>query len=369
MILVTGGTGFVGQEVVRELIALGHRVRLLVRDPHRAASFASHPQVELVKGDVLKPETLPPALVHVQSVVHLVGIIAETSKVTFEQAHTQATLNLLLAVKEAGVTRWIQMSAAGTRPDARSRYHLSKWAAEELVRRSALDWTIFRPSLIYGHDDRDRLLNMLRLVLSPPFDFIQTYTFPLLNGGRAHIQPVSVREVGLCFAHAVSKDASVGRTFDLVGPVALTWREMVSKVALALGKKAIYEEIPILILLRALLWLVVALVPILIIVGLVTDRVTLPIAEIAAFLWCILLFLTSRWRQLILFSIPSALIWSANRVWDKLVPRSLRFQEQLYMAEEDNVGDPLPAAQTFGYTPESFEQGVATIFRIQSHQG
>lgn len=368
MILVTGGTGFVGQEVVRELIALGHRVRLLVRDPQRAARFTSHPQVELVRGDALKPETLTAAMANVQAVVHLIGIIAETSHVTFEQAHTEATRNLLVAAKKAGVTRWIQMSAAGTRPDARSRYHLSKWAAEELVRQSGLDWTIFRPSLIYGYDDRDRLLNTLRLVLSPPFDFIQLYTFPVLNGGRAHIQPVSVREVAHCFAHAVAKNASVGQTFDLVGPVSLTWREMISIVAGTLGKKAIYEEIPLLILLRILLWLLVALAPILIIVGLETNRLTLPIAEITAFLWCILLLLTARWRQLILFSIPSALIWGANRFWDKLVPRALRFQEQLYMAEEDNVGDPLPATQTFGYVPESFKQGVATVFRLKPEQ-
>ena len=365
MILVTGGTGFVGQEVVRELIALGHRVRLLVRDPRRAARFAAHPQVELVLGDALKPETLPTAMANVQAVVHLIGIIVETSHVTFEQAHTESTRNLLAAAKEARVTRWIQMSAAGTRPDARSRYHLSKWAAEDLVRQSGLDWTIFRPSLIYGYDDRDRILNTLRLVLSPPLDFIQLYTVPVLNGGRAHIQPVSVREVAHCFAYAVAKNASVGRTFDLVGPVSFTWREMISLVAAALGKKAIYEEIPLLIFLRILLWLLVALVPILIVVGLKAHQLALSIAEIAAFLWCILIILTAGWRQLILFSIPSGLIWGVNRLWDRLVPRAWRFQEQLYMAEEDNVGDPLPAMQTFDYVPESLECGVVTVFRLK----
>src|SRR5271154_4506774 len=160
MILVTGGTGFVGHEVVGELLALGYRVRLLARHPERADSFAHHPRVELVQGDALRPDTLPAAMAG-------------------EQAHTEATRNVLAAAKQAGVTRWVQMSAIGTRPFARSRYHLTKWEAEELVRQSGLDWTIFRPSLIYGHDERDRLLNLLRRALSWPLDFLQLYSFPL----------------------------------------------------------------------------------------------------------------------------------------------------------------------------------------------
>src|ERR1019366_4976850 len=116
--------------------------------------FADHPQVEVIQGDALRPDTLPAAMVSAQAVIHLIGIIAETSQVTYEQAHTEATRNLLAAARRSGVTRWIQMSAIGTRPFARSRYHLTKWQAEQLVRQSGLDWTIFRPSLIYGHDER-----------------------------------------------------------------------------------------------------------------------------------------------------------------------------------------------------------------------
>src|SRR5271154_4990836 len=176
MILVTGGTGFVGHEVVGELLALGYRVRLLTRHPDRRNRFTGHPRVECVQGDALRPDTLPAAMAGVEAVIHLIGIIAETSRVTYEQAHTEATRNLLAAAKQAGVTRWVQMSAIGTRPFARSRYHLTKWEAEELVRQSGLDWTIFRPSLIYGHDEHDRLLNLLRLALSGPADLIQLHS-------------------------------------------------------------------------------------------------------------------------------------------------------------------------------------------------
>jgi NADH dehydrogenase len=361
MILVTGGTGFVGREVVGELVAMGQPVRLLVRHPERAGSFARHPRVECVQGDALRPDTLPAAMVGVKAVIHLIGIIAETSRVTYEQAHTEATRNVLAAAKEAGVTRWIQMSAIGTRPFARSRYHLTKWQAEELVRRSGLDWTIFRPSLIYGHDERDRLLNLLRRALSWPFDFIQLYSFPLLDGGEPLIQPVSVREVARCFALAPSKEASIGRTFDLVGPVPFSWRDMVFKIMTALGKKGIYEEIPLLLILRKLLWWATILLPCLLIAGLAMGTLSLVVAEAGAGLWAALILTACRWRRVILYFVPGEPLILASEGLNAFAPRELQGSEVLKMAVEDNVGDPLPAAATFAYVPESFEQGLARI--------
>ena len=362
MILVTGGTGFVGQEVVRELLALGYHVRLLVRDPKRAARFAKHPQVECVKGDALKPETLPAAMAGVQAVIHLIGIIAETSRVTYEQAHIEATRNLLAAAKQAGVTRWVQMSAIGTRPHASSRYHRTKWEAEELVRASGLDATIFRPSLIYGYDERDRALNLLRLALSWPFDFIQCYTFPLLDGGRPLIQPVSVREVAHCFAHALSKDASIGHIYDLVGPAPLSFRELVFKIAAHLGKKGLYEEIPIFVQLRPALWVTTLLLPVLVVIGVVTGKLGLLTTEGAAVLWIGLVILASRWTRTIFFNIPGEPLRIASEGLNVVAPRRLQVSELLKMAAEDNIGDPAPASEMFAYEPESFDVGLARCY-------
>jgi NADH dehydrogenase len=359
MIFVTGGTGFVGQEVVRELLGLGYRVRLLVRDPRRAAPFANHPRVEWVQGDALRPETLPAAMTGVKAVIHLIGFIAETSTVSFEQGHVEATRHLLAAAKEAGVTRWIQMSAAGTRPSPNSRYHLTKWQAEELVRQSGLDWTIFRPSLIYGYDERDRLLNALRLALTwAPF-----HAFPLLDGGRPLIQPVSVREVARCFAVAVSTEASLGRTYDLVGPVPFSWRDLAFKITRALGKNAIYEEIPILLLLRKLLWLAVILLPLLVIAGVALNKLGLAPAELLLGLWAVLALSACRWKRVILFNVPGDPLRIAGEALHLLAPRRLQCSEQLKMAAEDNIGDPAPAMETFGYTPESFEEGLRRLIR------
>jgi uncharacterized protein YbjT (DUF2867 family) len=365
MILVTGGTGFVGQEVVKQLLDLGAHVRLLVRHPDRARqlAFAHHPRVELIPGDALKPETLPAAMTGVQAVIHLIGIIAETSHVTYEQAHTEATRNVLAAAKKAGVTRWIQMSAIGTRPEARSRYHLTKWRAESLVRESGLDWTIFRPSLIYGYDERDRLLNLLRMALSWPLDALQLHSFPLLDGGEPLIQPVSVREVAHCFALAPAKEAAIGQTYDLVGPVAFTWREMVFKVLAAMGKKGLYEDVPLLLILRKLLVLSTLAVPILLLIGLVSHSLHLTAAEIGAGLWVALIIAAVKWRRTIVYNLPGEPLILGSELLNGVAPRALRPSEVLKMAVEDNAGDPRPAARTFDYTPEPFEQGLAKIIR------
>jgi len=352
MILVTGGTGFVGGEIVRELLGLGYKVRVLARNPQKAARLAHLPGVEIVAGDALKPETLPAAMNGVEAVIHLIGIIAETPQMSFAQAHLKATCHVLAAAKQAGVTRWIQMSAAGTRPHAASRYHMTKWEAEELVRHSGLDWTIFRPSLIYGYDKRDRILNMLRFAVSGPL-------LPLLDGGLPLVQPVSLREVARSFARAPSSAASLGREFDLVGPVPLSWREMVFKVARAQNRSVIYEDIPILLILRIFLWLVIGFLPLIIIAGLWLGRLPLACAEITALAEVALLLVANRWKQLIVFNVPSGQVQMLALGWDAAVPRQLRIGEQLKMAIEDNVGDPLPAAAAFDYVPESFDTGLA----------
>jgi NADH dehydrogenase len=361
MILITGGTGFVGQEVVGQLLDLGYKVRLLVRDPQRARQFAGNPRVEVIKGDLLQPDTLPAAVAGVQAVIHLVGILVETPKISYRQAHVEATANLLKAARAAGVTRWLQMSACGTRPYGCSQYHLTKWEAERLVQQSGLDWTIFRPSLIYGHDERDRLLLMVRKVLSWPFGFLACYSFPLLDGGRPLVQPVSVREVARCFAVGLSKEKSIGEIYEVVGPVPISWREMVSKIVVHLGKHPIYEEVPILLILRKWLWIAIILIPVAVAIGLAAGGLTVAHAEMIAAVWAVLAFIAHRWTELILFNVPGEPLWAIADGLD-MAPQGLRFGGLLKMAGEDNIGDPAPAAKMFDYEPETFEQGLKNLY-------
>ena len=299
----------------------------------------------------------------VEVVIHLVGFITETSRITYEKGHIEATRHVLIAAKQAGVTRWIQMSAAGTRPHARSRYHRTKWQAEELVRASGLDWTIFRPSLVYGHDERDRLLNLLKLALSFPADFVQLDSLPLIDGGRPLVQPVHVQEVARCFAAAPFKEAAIGRTFDLVGPVAFTWREMVFKILGVIGRKGTYEEIPLLLFLRTLLWTLTLALPIVLVAAFAFDRLDIGTACLGLGIFALLALLAARWRSTLIFSIPGELLIQASEPLNGFAPRALCPSEVLKMSVEDNTGDPLPAMEVFAYTPEPFEQGLARIFQ------
>ena len=147
-IFITGGTGFVGREIVRQLQAVGHRVRCLVRDPDRAKPLLP-PAVELHRGDLTDPESLASGLKECEAVIHLVGIIIERGPSTFERIHVHGTVDLLKAAREAGIMRFVHMSALGSRPNAVSRYHQTKYQAEQTVMQSGMNWTIFRPSVIF----------------------------------------------------------------------------------------------------------------------------------------------------------------------------------------------------------------------------
>jgi uncharacterized protein YbjT (DUF2867 family) len=231
-VLVTGASGFVGHAVVDALLLRGHAVTAVVRDPTRAADLAGK-RVRLVTGDVLEPTTVERAAVGHDAVVHLVGVIVEPKPFTFDDMHRRATENVVAAAKAAGVRRYLHMSANGTRPDAESPYHTTKWAGEEAVRASGLDWTIFRPSLIFGGSRRDKLFRTVRGFYAKPF-FVPV---PLVGSGDAQMQPVAVTDVARAFAEAATRPASVGKTYTVVGSERLPFREMVRAVGNAMGRK------------------------------------------------------------------------------------------------------------------------------------
>lgn len=236
MILVTGGTGFVGRHLVQALVDSGRKVRCLVREP-KVEMFPRG--VELARGDVTRPETLRGAIAGASGVIHLVAVIREKGESTFQNTNVAGTRNVVAAAESAGARRLIHMSALGALGDPAYRYAHSKWQAEEAVRGSCLDWTIFRPSLIYGKGFGffDRLIQSLRLS-PPPFA-------PLPGAGRALFQPIAVEDVVRCLLLSLDDPSFCHRTLEIGGPEHLSYARMLDILLEALGEKRIKVPVPL----------------------------------------------------------------------------------------------------------------------------
>ena len=251
-VFVTGGTGFVGHSVIRALLANGFLVRCLVR-PGSEPDLRGFESIDRVPGDVLRPDGLAPSVEGCAAVIHLVGIIRErpSSGVTFERLHARGTLNMLGVAKSAGVKRYLQMSALGTRPNARSRYHQTKWQAEEAVWASGLDWTIFRPSIIFGPGD-EFISVLARMIRRLP-------AVPVLGDGQYRLQPIPVAQVAEGFARALRGFGSVGQTYEVGGPTAYRFVEILDLIGAAVGRprvRKIHAPLgPVKLATRLLQWL------------------------------------------------------------------------------------------------------------------
>ena len=234
-VLLTGATGFVGGYVARQLVERGHEVRALTRRP-AAADGLRELGITRVRGDVSKEEPLDGAADGCDVVIHLVGIIQEVSGATFEDVHVEGTKNLVAAAKKAGVRHFFYQSALGTRPNAKSQYHQTKWAAEELVRASGIAYTILRPSLIYGPGDQFTIRLSEMLKLSP--------VLPVIGSGKSKVQPIYIDDVVRCIKKAVSNDAYFNEICEIGGPDQLTYEEVTTAIAAAMGVKRPKVHIP-----------------------------------------------------------------------------------------------------------------------------
>ena len=227
-VLVTGGTGFVGTYVVNRLQHRGHDVAVLARDPRKARNRYNRP-VEAIEGDVLDRESIAAAAKGREAVVHLVGIIHEVGAQTFDRMHREAAENAAAAAASAGARRFLHMSAMGSSDDSPSEYGRTKAAGEAVVRASGLDWTIFRPSIVFGFGDGFVTL-LADLVRGNP-GFI-----PVIGSGEVRFMPVAVEDVARVFAESLEKPATVGKTFEVGGPDVLTLNDIYREIAAAVGK-------------------------------------------------------------------------------------------------------------------------------------
>lgn len=251
MIVMTGATGFVGRNLLKELLREGLEVRCIVRR-ECAAEPLRRLGADTIYGDVTDKGSLVKAVEGADTAISLVGILFETRKATFKAIHVDGVKNYIEACKEKGVKRFIHISALGTRPNARSRYHQTKWEAEELIRNSSLTYAIFRPSVIFGREDNFVNLFARIIRLSPVIN--------IPGSGRNKMQPVYVKDLVRAMVMTIKDERYMGKTYEIGGRDILTFEEIIDTICKVLGKKRIKIHIP-LSLLRPGAWLMETLLP------------------------------------------------------------------------------------------------------------
>jgi uncharacterized protein YbjT (DUF2867 family) len=237
VILVTGGSGFVGGHVVHELRGRDRPVRCLVRDPQHAAKLASW-GCELVQGDMTDSGSLRRAVEGTETVVHLVAI-RQGKREQFERIMVAGTRDLLAAAKDAGVRRFVLMSALGTTEETKDLvpYYGAKWRMEELVRASGLQHVIFRPSFIFGGDG-GILPTFAKLARLAPVT-------PIIGSGKQRIQPIWAEDVAQYFAEGVGRDDVTGRIFEVGGPDVVSWNEFWARLKAVRRSKRPSVHVPV----------------------------------------------------------------------------------------------------------------------------
>ncbi len=225
-VVVLGGSGFVGRRIVARLASARDDVVVPTRRRDRARELILLPTVAAVEADIHDPAALARLVRGADVVVYLVGILNEGNGATFGAAHVDLARKVIAACEVAGVRRLVHMSALGADVQGPSQYLRSKGEAEAAVMASGLEWTVFRPSVIFGPDDR--FLNLFaRLARALP-------VIALASPG-ARFQPIWVGDVAQCFVRAIDDDSTVRQRYDLCGPKAYTLRELVRWTAAAAG--------------------------------------------------------------------------------------------------------------------------------------
>jgi NADH dehydrogenase len=238
VILVTGGTGFVGPRVVRALRERDLPVRALVRNASgRSSTTLAAWAADLVQGDMTDRESLRRAVEGADVVVHLVAI-RQGSQEQFHRVMEEGTRDLVAASKEAGVKRFVLMSALGTSEETKDLvpYYHAKWEQEQTVQASGLEHVIFRPSFVFAKDG-GILPTFRRLARVSPVT-------PIIGSGEQRIQPIWVDDVAAYFAQGADKAEAANRIFELGGPDAVSWNDFWARLKRTLGQRRPSLHVP-----------------------------------------------------------------------------------------------------------------------------
>ncbi|MGH9549853.1 MAG: NAD(P)H-binding protein, partial [Terriglobales bacterium] len=245
-VAITGGTGFVGRHFAELIAGEGHEVVLIARgQDKRDRSVERMQHARIAHVDVADVDALADAFACCDAVAHCAGINREIGDQTYQKVHIDGTRCVVDAARRAGVARVALISFLRARPNAASPYHTSKFAAEEIVRNSGIEYTILKPGVIYGKGDH--MLDHLSHV------FYTVPLFGLVGFEDKECAPVAVQDVARILKGALIDGLLQNRTVAVLGPERMPLSHAVKKVAEAVGKKPLFFPMPI-PLLRIMAW-------------------------------------------------------------------------------------------------------------------
>lgn len=238
LVVVFGGSGFIGKQVVRALAKRGYRVRIAMRRPHLGAELrvmGDVGQVQIVQANVRFPQSIDAALEEADAVVNLVAVMYESGKQNFETLHIEAAQAIAQAAAKRGIKRIVHMSALGAAPKG-ARYARTKYRGERAVLEAAPTATILRPSIVFGPEDKffNRFAEMATMAPA----------LPLIGGGKTKFQPIFVGDVADAVVAAVEKREAQGRVFELGGPRTYTFKQLLEFITAEIDRPRTLVPLP-----------------------------------------------------------------------------------------------------------------------------
>jgi len=242
-----GGTGFVGNHLVEALVAAGHTPSLLVREESEA-KLRYADSCRITHGDIVSEAAIESTLTDCDALIYNIGILKEFPRrgITFEELQFRGVERVVAAARRAGISRVLLMSANGVKQPG-TPYQETKYRAEELVRQSGLDFTIFRPSVIFGdsHGLLEISSQLYNDLVRPPIPAVGFHTGWRPEGNGVVLSPVHVKDVADGFVASLTNPATIGKTYVMGGPEVLTWAEMIQRIANTVGRDKWILPMPI----------------------------------------------------------------------------------------------------------------------------
>lgn len=240
MILITGATGYIGRHLVARLVAQGERPRCLVREVNSAKRILPAAKVELVAGTTTSLASLDAAVAGIDTIIHTAFLTADKKQSPgneYEKTNVQGTANLIKAAKKAGVSRIIEISGLGTKPDKPGSYMQGRYLSEKMLKESSLNWTIIQPSVLFGKN-APFIKGLADLIRTAP-------VVPLIGGGTIMFQPVWVEDVVTVIIKVVEDPQhTTNRIYTIGGPAYYSFSQIIDVLLVTMRKQRIKVPAP-----------------------------------------------------------------------------------------------------------------------------